>query len=131
MASRTEPLITYGAPDWKVNTGNLRERVAAAQARLREQRDNPAPVETPVTKYDAARIVYDLGLTNCAASRAFVNRILALEEEVRTTTQMFIDACTEISSLTARIEKLESRLNDEVQPYIAKLMVDAAKRPRS
>ena len=96
---------------WKgVNTGNLRERVAAAQARLREQRDNPAPVkENPGTRYDAARIVYDLGLTNSAASRAFVNRFLALEEEVRSSTEAFLAACTELSKLTARIEKLEAK----------------------
>lgn len=85
-----------------VNVGGLSERIAAAHARLRQQTARLVPdgeydsanvtmtrgVEQP--QADEARILtHDLGVSNCAASVRFFRRFLALEEEVRTTTQMF------------------------------------------
>jgi hypothetical protein len=104
--------VAPGNPDWRsqVPVNNLRERIAAAQERVRQQNiARQSGVDTGEMygaegphRESAVRIVRDLGLANQAASRAFINRMLVLEETVNSQAEIILALCSEIEALKRR-----------------------------
>ncbi len=92
----------------------LHERIRAAQERIRQQNisgqtpaaDEQAPLDPNLAQWakadEASRITHNLGLSNTAASRAFVNRVLALEETIAAQSELLVALNAEVEALKAK-----------------------------
>jgi hypothetical protein len=108
--------VAPGGADFraKVPVNNLRERIAAGQARLRVERE-AGLIETAALDMqhvgqadEASLLVRDLGLTNTAASRIFIRRVLAMEAEVRVQNEIILALTTQVHSLMDAVEALKA-----------------------
>ncbi len=115
--------IEYNPQQQGPNTGNLAERVAAAQERLRHGQGDARVAKTvnddlafTIGTGEAARIMHDLGMANCVQSLAFIERFLAVERANETLSMRItghktslLEAWSEISALKAEIQDLKRR----------------------
>jgi len=89
---------------------NLRERIQAAQERIREQNiarqsgdQNVRLLDQRYTLEEAAsHLVYDLGLVNSAASVRFINQLVEMEKTIAAQAEIILALCTEVEALKRR-----------------------------
>ena len=126
MATKATTIENQPQPSQVPETGNLAERIAAAQRRDAERNrvrqsgtaEAPSIGETTVlgdrTGFaigtgEATVIMHDLGLSNTPESHRFINRILAMEKDLNTQGMLIIGLQTEVSALKAEIIELKRR----------------------